>query len=120
MTGDGWRRAREAKGMTLRALARESDISAPFQSDVEHGRRRYSAEVEARVRNVLGLDPKPDPGPKCVVCEGPLTEKSWSSYVGDPMQMIIGPGSRNQMTAQHAIWCPQCGLQYRSLPKEQP
>lgn len=40
--GDEVRRLREAKGITLRALADKVGLSAPFLSDVEHGRRRLS------------------------------------------------------------------------------
>lgn len=40
--GDEVRRLRERKGMTLRQLAAMVGLSAPFLSDVEHGRRRLS------------------------------------------------------------------------------
>ena len=120
MTGEGWRKAREHKGMTLRALARDAGISAPFQSDVEHGRRKYARETEARVREVLGLPTQEDPAPRCVVCGGPLTEHRGTEYRGDPMHMIIGPGHEMQRTAIYAIWCPRCGLDYRHAPKERP
>jgi len=36
--------ARNERGMTLRALANAVGVSAPFMSDVEHGRRRPSEE----------------------------------------------------------------------------
>ncbi len=38
--GDAVRLLREAQRMTLRALARKVGLSAPFLSDLEHGRRR--------------------------------------------------------------------------------
>lgn len=117
MTGEGWRLAREAKGMTLRALAAAAGISPPFQSDVEHGRRRYSPEVEGRVRGLLGLDPTPEPAAKCVVCEGPLRDETERVYRGDPMHAIIGPGYANQLTSERSIWCPQCGIEYRHPPR---
>jgi len=117
VTGTGWRLAREAKGMTLRALAAAAGISAPFQSDVEHGRRRYSPEVEARIRVLLDLDPTPEPAAKCVVCEGPLRDETFNAYRGDPMLQIIGPGGASQFTTERAIWCPRCGLDYRHLPR---
>lgn len=56
---------------------------------------------------------------KCVVCKRPLTKLSGSEYRGDPMHMILGPGSRNQMTHFTKIYCDWCGLEYRHLPKEQ-
>jgi hypothetical protein len=37
-------------------------------------------------------------------------------YLGDPMRMIIGPGSRNQMTHVTCIYCTSCGLKYEFLP----
>lgn len=37
--GEAIRRARVAKGMSLRALAERIGVSAPFLSDLEHGRR---------------------------------------------------------------------------------
>lgn len=42
------RRLREEKGVTLRALGEAVGLSAPFLSDVEHGRRKLShvAEIE--------------------------------------------------------------------------
>jgi transcriptional regulator with XRE-family HTH domain len=119
MTGEGWRLAREAKQMTLRALAAAAGISAPFQSDVEHGRRHYSLEVEKRVRDVLGLDPAPEP-PKhlCVICETPLMDETTKVYRGDPMHAIIGPGYANQLSSERNIWCPKCGVSYHHLPKD--
>lgn len=38
--GEAIRYLRAKRGMTLRALARKLDVSAPFLSDVEHNRRR--------------------------------------------------------------------------------
>lgn len=54
--GQEIRRLREAAGLTLRQFAGEVGISAPHQSDIEHERRRPSAEVlrkmVARLRHV--------------------------------------------------------------------
>ena len=50
------REAREAKGMTLRALARALEVSAPFLSDVEHDRRRPSRERLPSFAKVLGVE----------------------------------------------------------------
>ena len=55
---------------------------------------------------------------KCVVCKGPLTRVDGWEYRGDPMHMIIGPGSKNQMSRTQAIYCPKCGLSYHHEPKE--
>lgn len=48
------REAREAKGITLRALAKLLNVSAPFWSDVEHS-RRLPAKLEP-VAEALGMD----------------------------------------------------------------
>ena len=94
MTGDGWRNARAKAGKTLRRLADEAGISAPFLSDVEHGRRKFSPETEAKVRHALGLGPAPvEPSSRCVVCEGPL-----------------------KVAKRERITCPRCGLHYDHLP----
>jgi transcriptional regulator with XRE-family HTH domain len=45
--------AREEIGISIRELARLTDVSAPFLSDVELGRRFPSDEVLARLAKVL-------------------------------------------------------------------
>lgn len=51
--GDALRRRREEKRVTLRALADAIGVSAPFLSDVEHGRRRLSEEQAAKADSML-------------------------------------------------------------------
>lgn len=51
--GDSLRLARGRAGITLRALARQLDLSAPFLSDLEHGRRRMPRPAE--FEKALGL-----------------------------------------------------------------
>jgi ribosome-binding protein aMBF1 (putative translation factor) len=51
--GDEIRERRERAGMTLRALARAIDVSAPFMSDVEHGRCTTTKLTE--IESVLKL-----------------------------------------------------------------
>lgn len=51
--GDEIRIKREAAGITLRGLARAIGVSAPFMSDVEHGRRSTTRLTEIEV--ALGL-----------------------------------------------------------------
>jgi len=53
--GDELRRLREKKGLTLRSLAKQVGVSAPFLSDVEHGRRRLTRLDD--VARVLGIKP---------------------------------------------------------------
>lgn len=49
------RQLRVAAGLTLRAVARELGLSAPYICDLEHGRRRWSPELKQRyLRAVAG------------------------------------------------------------------
>ena len=54
--GEALRYAREQKGLTLRALARAVEVSAPFVSDLEHNRRTTTDERLADFAKHLGLD----------------------------------------------------------------
>lgn len=57
----------------------------------------------------------------CSVCRVPLSVESIQTYLGDPMHLICGPGSRNQMTLVRTTFCGTCGLLYRNgggLPPE--
>lgn len=57
----------------------------------------------------------------CAVCGGKVVDKVTREYRGDPMRMIIGPGSRNQMSTVHHGWyCIACGIRYEFLPKGKP
>lgn len=49
------RKAREAAGISLREMARRMDFSPPYLSDVEKGRRRCTALIEAHYET---LQPK--------------------------------------------------------------
>lgn len=53
--GEKLRELREARRMTLRALATAADLSAPFLSDVEHGRRVPSPEKIDVLARELGV-----------------------------------------------------------------
>jgi transcriptional regulator with XRE-family HTH domain len=55
LLGDIIREARVAKGMTLRMLATAIGCSAPFLSDVEHGRRTPLRHIN-QIAEILGLD----------------------------------------------------------------
>jgi len=76
-----------------------------------------------RMEDARKLKPDPPKEPKddrvgtCVVCEGKVVAKVTREYRGDPMHMIIGPGSRNQMTTiHHGFHCVTCGLKYEFPP----
>ena len=55
--GETIRHARIGKRITLRALARWLEVSAPYLSDVEHDRRTLSERNEKRACKALDLDP---------------------------------------------------------------
>ena len=54
--GEQVRAAREAKRMTLRALASRMDVSAVFLCDVEKDRRTLSDDRRDQVAKILGID----------------------------------------------------------------
>ena len=70
--GEEIRRLREARGMTLRALAQKLDVSAPYMSDVEHGRRALAHERLIDVAAHLRTTPKKlaDVAGVCTHCMG--------------------------------------------------
>lgn len=47
-TGKLWRETRKGLGISLRALAKELDVSAAYLSDLERGRRNWTEELETR------------------------------------------------------------------------
>ena len=53
--GEFIRSTRKAKRMTIADLARRSNITHPFLSDVERGRRNPSEEVVSKLAENLGL-----------------------------------------------------------------
>lgn len=56
--GTRLRETRELKKMTLRELARLVEVSPPFLSDVEHGRRALSPETMKKVLEHLDTENK--------------------------------------------------------------
>lgn len=56
VVGERIRKTREQQSVTLRALARVLGVSAPFLSDVEHGRRRLTPERVVATAKALGID----------------------------------------------------------------
>jgi transcriptional regulator with XRE-family HTH domain len=53
--GQRIRELRDKAGLSLRKLADESDISSPFLSDIELGRRFPSAKISARLAGALNV-----------------------------------------------------------------
>lgn len=54
--GEFIRLARKGKGMTLDELARRAEITQPFLSDIERGRRNPSEVVLIKLAQNLGID----------------------------------------------------------------
>lgn len=62
--------------------------------------------------------PKDDRIGECVVCKSEVIAKITSEYLGDFRHMIIGPGSKQQMsTTHHGFHCTKCGLKYEFPPQ---
>ncbi|MDF3934216.1 helix-turn-helix domain-containing protein [Pseudomonas citronellolis] len=56
-----WRELREARGMSLEALARDVGISPSYLAMIESGEREASEAVEHGLRRALGVKPEPAP-----------------------------------------------------------
>lgn len=55
MIGDALRRVRREQDRTLREVAEEAQVSLPYLSEVERGRKEPSSEVLAAVTRALGM-----------------------------------------------------------------
>jgi len=68
--GEAVRELREERGITLRALAKTLNLSPPFLSDLEHGRRRMPRVED--FANALGVKPRHfyDLAGWCPHCDG--------------------------------------------------
>ncbi|WP_116245475.1 helix-turn-helix domain-containing protein [Nocardiopsis sp. FIRDI 009] len=55
IVGDLLRRTRTEQGRTLREVAEEAQVSLPYLSEIERGRKEASSEVLAAVYRSLGL-----------------------------------------------------------------
>ena len=51
--GESYRKMREKTGMSLRDMAKALGFTPPYVSDVERGRRAWSAKLEAAYRAAL-------------------------------------------------------------------
>lgn len=61
--------------------------------------------------------PRDDRTGACVFCKGKVVARVTREYLGDPRHMIIGPGSKNQMSViHHGFHCTKCGLKYEFPP----
>jgi transcriptional regulator with XRE-family HTH domain len=121
MTGTKWREAREAVERTIRAVAAEVGVTAQWLSDLEHGRRTPSDELDLKLRKALKLPPpEPKPAPsRCAVCDGELAPKIQHVAAIEDHHGVIGPGYRPIRRAhdyQDGFTCKCCGLHYDNLP----
>lgn len=55
LIGQALRRARKAQGRTLREVADDAQVSLPYLSEIERGRKEPSSEVLAAVNRALGI-----------------------------------------------------------------
>ncbi|MFB8762864.1 helix-turn-helix domain-containing protein [Nocardiopsis alba] len=55
LVGELLRRTRLERGLTLREVAEDSQVSLPYLSEIERGRKEASSEVLAAVYRSLGL-----------------------------------------------------------------
>ncbi|MCK9872289.1 helix-turn-helix domain-containing protein [Nocardiopsis dassonvillei] len=55
LIGDLLRRTRNEQGRTLREVAEDAQVSLPYLSEIERGRKEASSEVLAAVYRSLGL-----------------------------------------------------------------
>jgi transcriptional regulator with XRE-family HTH domain len=54
--GNVFRRLRRERGITLRELAEVAQVSVPYLSEIERGRKEPSSEILAAICRALGLD----------------------------------------------------------------
>lgn len=120
MTGIELRNARGAAGMTLRQLGERVGLSAPFLSDVEHGRRSLSRESEIKVRAALGMKVREPDRPACVVCRTDLDVHTITVPTIHDRNGAIGPGYQPLQRGGErpdGYTCPACGLHYDHAPR---
>jgi transcriptional regulator with XRE-family HTH domain len=54
--GSVFRRLRRERGITLRELAESAQVSVPYLSEIERGRKEPSSEILAAICRAFGLD----------------------------------------------------------------
>jgi transcriptional regulator with XRE-family HTH domain len=54
--GSVFRRLRRERGITLRELAESAQVSVPYLSEIERGRKEPSSEILASICRAFGLD----------------------------------------------------------------
>jgi transcriptional regulator with XRE-family HTH domain len=54
--GNVFRRLRRERGITLRELAEQAQVSVPYLSEIERGRKEPSSEILAAICRALGLE----------------------------------------------------------------
>lgn len=78
------------------------------------------AETEANIKNAQHQRAEAafkHTGKPCAVCGTEIVREVRQEYRGDPMNLIIGPGSQNQMSTVIEMYCEPCGILYHHLPQ---
>lgn len=111
--GDAVRYLRDQRGLTLRALARAIDVSAPFLSDIEHNRRNtdkldaLADALRCSVDELKALDGRLTPDTKKWLEENPgfakfLEEVRESGRSPEELRMLLHarPPSKSRAKAK--------------------
>jgi hypothetical protein len=84
-------------------------------------------EIVRRAKRVLNPVTEDEDGKHntkigCVIpgCLGKIVREVSYRYLGDPGNMIIGPGSRSQRSKSIKLYCDDCQVLYNDLPKNKP
>lgn len=103
------KRQPKRRKLTKKEAARMSEL-------IEQGRKLSEAFFEGpKARGIFRT------GARCTACKtGKVVGNEQFDYRGDPMNFIIGPGSRNQMTLTTTYYCDHCGLRYEFPPGQNP
>ena len=93
-----------------RSVAEFPDVPDLTEESVRKTLQEAADEFRAGRHKPKPADPRVG---TCVLCGGETVAKVTREYLGDPMHMIIGPGSANQMsTVHHGFHCVDCGHRY--------
>ncbi|TDQ50786.1 helix-turn-helix domain-containing protein [Actinorugispora endophytica] len=94
LIGDVLRRARQEQGRTLREVAEAAQVSMPYLSEIERGRKEPSSEVLAAVYRALGLhlvDLVGDVADRLSVISAPVSAPAAPGFAsrGGPRAMLL-------------------------------
>ena len=101
--GEAVRWSREQKRMTLRALARTMEISAPYLSDVEHNRRSMTEDRIRDVARITGVD-----ADSLMERSDKLVKEMASWLRNNPEWLAFLRGVRGRTEEPQRCLCPWC------------